>query len=168
MPMLDRSRYLTERNAFMRNESGRIIRRLLAAAALLLGIATAALAMPGAATAATTTDVPGPKTLVANRVELVRTGGITGIPQTWVVDAEHFGEPGARLLALVSTPEYLALKPLYGPKNPCCDFFIYTVTVTYDGGFTKVVRTSELATDEPELLTRVILLTQRIGESPKS
>jgi hypothetical protein len=166
--MLDRSRKTSERNPFMRTEPGRIIRRLLAAAALLLGIAAAALTMPGTATAASTADVPGPKTLVANRVELVRTGGFTGIPQTWVVDAEHFGEDGARLLRLVSTPDYLALRPLYGTKNPCCDFFIYTVTVTYDGGFTKVVRTSELATDEPELLTKVIALTQLIGESPKS
>jgi hypothetical protein len=149
----------------MRTEPGRIIRRLLAAAALLLGIATAALATPGAATAA---DVPGPKTLVANQVELVRTGGFTGIPETWIVDDQHFGEDGLRLLRLVSTPEYLALKPVYGPKNPCCDFFIYTVTVTYDGGHTKTVQTSELATDEPELLTRVILLTQHIGSSPES
>jgi hypothetical protein len=143
----------------------RNIRRLLAATALLFGIATAALVLPQAATAA---DVPGPKTPVANRIELVRTGGITGIPETWVVDAEHFGEDGARLLRTVSTPEFLALKPLYGPKNPCCDFFIYTLTVTYDGGHTKTVRTSELATDEPELLTNVIRLTRVIGESPIS
>lgn len=149
----------------MRTESGRIIRRLLAAAALLFGIATAALVLPQAATAA---DVPGPKTPVANRVELVRTGGFTGIPKTWVVDAEHFGEDGARLLRTVATPEFLALKPLYGPKNPCCDFFVYTLTVTYDGGHTKTVRTSELATDVPPLLTNVIALTQRIGDSPVS
>ena len=96
----------------------------------------------------------------------MRTGGITGVPKTWTVDAEHFGEDGARLLRLVSTPEYLALKPLYGPKNPCCDFFIYTVTVTYDGGHTKTVRTSELATDTPEILSNVIALTQRIGTPP--
>lgn len=149
----------------MRNEPGRAIRRLLAAAALLLGIASAALMMPGAATAAT---VPPPKTPVANQVQLVRTGGITGVPQTWTVDAEHFGDDGARLLALVSTPEYLALNPIYGPKNPCCDFFVYTVTVTYDGGHTKVVKTSDLADDEPEILTNVIRLTQKIGSNPRS
>ena len=149
----------------MRTEPGRTIRRLLAAAALLLGVATAALAAPGAATAA---DVPGPKTVRANLVELVRTGGITGIPQTWIVDDQHFGEDGLRLMRLVSTPEYLALKPLYGPKNPCCDFFVYTVTVTYDGGHTKTVQTSELATDTPEILSKVIVLTQHIGANPKS
>lgn len=143
----------------------RIIRRLLAATALLFGIATAALVLPQAATAA---DVPGPKTPVANRVELVRTGGITGQPTTWTVDAAHFGEDGARLLRTVSTPDFLALKPLYGPKNPCCDFFVYTLTVTYDGGHTKTVQTSELATDVPELLTNVIRLTVLIAENPIS
>jgi hypothetical protein len=148
----------------MRTESGRIIRRVLAAAALLFGITAAVLVLPQAATA----DVPPPKTLVANRVELVRTGGITGVPKTWVVDAEHFGEDGARLLHTVSTPEFLALRPVYGPKNPCCDFFVFTLTVTYDGGHTKTVRTSELATDEPELLTDVIRLTVAIGSNPIS
>lgn len=141
-----------------------LIRRLLATTALLLGVSTVLMA-PVAAAAS---DVPGPKTLVANRVELVRTGGITGIPKTWTVDAEHFGEDGARLLRLVSTPEYVALKDLYGPKNPCCDFFVYTVTVTYDGGHTKVVKTSDLATDVPEILSNVIQLTQHIGSSPVS
>lgn len=143
----------------------RTMRRLLAATALLFGIATAALVLPQAATAA---DVPGPKTPVANRVELVRTGGITGTPKTWVVDNAHFGEDGARLLRTVSTPEFLALKPLYGPQNPCCDFFVYTLTVTYNGGHTKTVKTSELATDQPELLTNVIRLTIRIAENPIS
>jgi len=149
----------------MRTETGRVIRRLLAAAALLFGIATAALVLPQAATAA---DVPGPKTQVANRIELVRTGGFTGIPKTWVVDAEHFGEDGARLLRTVSKPEFLALNDHYGPKNPCCDFFEYTLTVTYDSGHKKTVTTSELATDQPEILTNVLALTQRIGESPQS
>jgi hypothetical protein len=149
----------------MRTETGRVLRRVLAAAALLFGIATAALVLPQAATAA---DVPGPKTPVANRIELVRTGGFTGIPKTWVVDAEHFGENGARLLRTVSSPEFLALDAHYGPKNPCCDFFVYTLTVTYDGGHTKTITTSELATDQPDLLTKVLELTQRIGESPVS
>jgi hypothetical protein len=149
----------------MRTESGRIIRRLLVAAALLFGIATAALVLPQAATAA---DVPGPKTPVANRIELVRTGGVTGETKTWVVDAWHFGEDGARLLRTVSTPEFLALKPVYGPKNPCCDFFVFTLTVTYDGGHTKTVQTSELATDQPELLTNVMRLTVTIAENPIS
>jgi hypothetical protein len=129
---------------------------------LLLGLTTAALVLPGAATAA---EVPPPKTLVANRVELVRTGGVTGVPVTFTVDAEHFGENGARLLRLVSTPEFLALAPVYGPKNPCCDFFLYTLTVTYDGGHTKTVFTSEAAVDVPEILSTVIRLTERIGSS---
>ena len=86
----------------------------------------------------------------------------------FTVDAEHFGEDGARLLRLVSKPEFLALKPRYGPENPCCDFFIYTVTVTYDGGHTKTVRTSEVAEDTPEILWNVILLTERIGSSAVS
>jgi hypothetical protein len=163
--MLDRSPQLSEGILSMRNDPGRLIRRLLAAAALLLGIGTAALVLPAAASAA---DVPPPKTLNATQVQLVRTGGVTGVPQTWTVDAGHFGEDGARLLALVSTPEFLALDPLYGPKNPCCDFFVFTVTVTYDNGTTRTVRTSDLAEDVPEILTTVIQLTQRIGGRPVS
>jgi hypothetical protein len=149
----------------MRTDPVRIIRRLLAGAALLLGLATAAMALPQAATAA---SVPPPKTPVANRVELQRTGGVTGVPATFTVDAEHFGEDGARLLRLVSSPEFMALKPSYGPTNPCCDFFEYTVTVTYNGGGTKTVFTSEAAIDTPEILSNVIALTGRIGSSPVS
>jgi hypothetical protein len=141
------------------------INGLLAAAALLLGLATAALVLPGAAMAA---EVPPPKLPVAYTVELVRAGGPTGVPVTFTVDAQHFGEDGARLLRLVSTPEFLALKPIYGPKNPCCDFFTYTLTVTYNGGNTKTVFTSELAEDVPEILSNVIQLTERIGSSPVS
>src|SRR5690348_2161818 len=131
----------------MRTDPVRIIRRLLAGAALLLGLATVAMVLPQAASA----GVPPPKTPVANRVELQRTGGVTGVPATFTVDAEHFGEDGARLLRLVSSPEFLALKPAYGPMNPCCDFFEYTVTVTYNGGGTKTVFTSEAAEDTPEI-----------------
>jgi hypothetical protein len=149
----------------MRTDPVRIIRRLLAGAALLLGLVTVAMVLPQAASAST---VPPPKTPVANRVELLRTGGVTGIPTTFVVDAEHFGEDGARLLRVVSSPEFMALKPSYGPTNPCCDFFEYTVTVTYNGGHTKTVFTSEAALDTPEILSNVIELTERIGSSPVS
>ena len=151
----------------MRTDPIRIIRRLLAGAALLLGLATAAMVLPQAATASSA-NVPPPKTPVANRVELLRTGGVTGVPATFIVDAEHFGEDGARLLRLVSSPEFLVLKPSYGPTNPCCDFFEYTVTVTYNGGHTKTVFTSEAAEDTPEILRNVIELTERIGSSPVS
>jgi hypothetical protein len=143
----------------------RTIKALLAAAALLFGLTTAALVLPAAATAA---EVPPPKLPVANRVELVRAGGPTGVPVTFTVDAAHFGSDGVRLLRLVSKPEFLALKPIYGPKNPCCDFFTYTVTVTYDNGTTKTVFTSELAEDAPEILGNVIELTELIGSSPES
>jgi hypothetical protein len=146
----------------MPTQPARAIRRLLAAALLLLGLTTAALVLPGAATAA---EVSRPSTPVANRVELLRTGGFTGVPVTFTVDAEHFGDEGARLLRLVSTPEFLALAPSYGPKNPCCDFFLYTLTVTYDGGRTKTVFTSDAAEDAPEILFTVIRLTERIGST---
>jgi hypothetical protein len=140
------------------------IKGLLAAAALLFGLTTAALVLPAAATA----EVPPPKLPVANRVELVRAGGPTGVPVTFTVDAEHFGANGVRLLRLVSKPEFLALDPSYGPLNPCCDFFTYTVTVTYDSGVTKTVFTSEAADDVPAILGNVIQLTQQIGSAGTS
>lgn len=139
--------------------SVRTIRRLLAGALLLLGLAAATLMQPSAATA----DVAPSTAPVANRIELLRTGGITGVPVTFTVEAGNVGDEGARLLRLVATPEFLALAPRYGPKNPCCDFFLYTLTVTYDGGATKTVFTSDLAEDAPEILFTVIRLTERIG-----
>ena len=141
-------------------QSVRTIRRLLVAALLLFGLAAAALTQPGAATAA---GAAPPTTPVANRVELLRTGGFTGVPVTFTVDAGQVGHDGAQLLRLVATPEFLALAPRYGPKNPCCDFFLYTLTVTYDGGTTKTVLTSDAAEDAPEILSTVIRLTERIG-----
>jgi hypothetical protein len=96
-------------------------------------------------------------------VDLVRSGGVIGVPVTFTVDAAHFGEEGARLMRMVSSPEFLALKPVYGPTNPCCDFFEYTLTVTYNGGNTRTVVTSEIAEDVPDILIDAIRLTERIG-----
>jgi hypothetical protein len=146
----------------MQSRSTSTIRRLLVAAAVLIGFGTAALVLPSAATA----DVPSPSP-VANRVELLREGGITGVPVTFTVDATDPGEDAARLLGLVATPEFLALEPRYGPKNPCCDFFLYTLTVSYNGGRTKTVFTSDAAEDAPEILFTVIRLTERIGSTGK-
>jgi len=141
-----------------------MIRRTLVALALLLGLTTAALAIPAVATAADSTTTP-----VATRVNLLREGGITGIPVKYVVtDADPQSPEVRRLLAAVATPEFLALDPVYGPKNPCCDFFTYTLRVTYVGGRVKTVFTSELAEDQPALLTAVIQLTQKIGATDAS
>jgi hypothetical protein len=142
-------------------QSVRTIRRLLAGALLLLGLAATVLMQPGAAAAAD----PAPTTPVANRIELLRTGGVTGVPVTFTVEAGNVGDDGAKLLRLVATPEFLALAPSYGPKNPCCDFFIYTLTVTYDGGATKTVFTSDAAEDAPAILFTVIRTTERIGST---
>src|SRR5262249_10911393 len=144
-----------ERIPVMRTRSIPTARRLLVAAAVLLGLTTAVLVLPSAATAA---EVPATAP-VANRVELLRTGGVINLPVTFTVDATNAGEDSARLLALVSTPEFLALAPIYGPKNPCCDFFRYTLTVTYNGGGTKRVFTSDAAEDAPAILFTVIRLT---------
>jgi hypothetical protein len=150
-----------ERIAVMQTRSTSTIGRLLVAAAVLLGFVTAASLLPSAATAADVrSTVP-----VANRVELLRTGGITGVPVTFTVDAMNTAEDSARLLALVSTPEFLALAPVYGPKNPCCDFFLYTLTVTYNGGGTKRVFTSDAAEVAPAILLTVIRLTERVGST---
>jgi hypothetical protein len=148
----------------MRTQSGRTIRRLFAALALLFGLAAAALVLPSAATAA---EVPPPKTPVATSITMVRTGGITGVPAKFFVDASN-GPEGIRLLHLTSTPEFLALDPFYGPKNPCCDFFVYHLLVRYDSGDTKTVVTSDAAEDVPEILTKVIRLTEFIGATDAS
>ncbi|GIJ44960.1 hypothetical protein Val02_18460 [Virgisporangium aliadipatigenens] len=134
-----------------------MFRRMFVALALVLGIAATALATP--ATAATAeTQAP-----VATRVDLLRQGGIIGIPVKWHVTDADTSPEAVRLLNAVATPEFLALKPIYGPENPCCDFFTYTLRVTYSDGRVKRVFTSDLAEDVPPLLTAVIRLTQKIG-----
>jgi hypothetical protein len=140
-------------------KSMRSIRRTFVALAMMLGMSAAALAAPAVATAATPSVPP-----VATSVDLVRAGGFTGVPVKWhVSDADPQSDEVRRLLDAVATPEFLALQPVYGPKNPCCDFFTYTLRVTYVGGRVKTVFTSELAEDEPALLTAVIHLTQKVG-----
>jgi len=68
--------------------------------------------------------------------------------------------PAWTALALASTPQYRWLKPSYLPADPCCDGFSYEVTVRYQRGSTKVVRTMDGAS-APKLLWQVIRLTQR-------
>jgi hypothetical protein len=142
----------------MYSETARPLRRLAAAFALLLGLAIAGLTAP----AAVADTVPGPKSLVAFRVVLERTGGVTGQPQTIVVDAGGAHPDIPRLLRLVSSPEFLALDPSYLPKDTCCDFFFYRVTVTYINDAKKSVLTMEGAT-APAVLWNAIHLTYAIG-----
>ena len=137
-------------------------RRWLAAALLVLGLAATALLRPAVAAAEVV-----PTTPAAQQVEVLRTGGIINVPRTFTVRAGFPGDEAARLMRLVTTPEFLALKPQYGPRNPCCDFFIYKLTVTYEGGTTKTVSTSDATVDAPEILFLVIRLTEVLSTAAR-
>jgi len=100
--------------------------------------------------------VPG----FAYQIQLDRTGGIAGRHDRYVVGWFTPSRPAWTALALASTPRYRWLKPSYLPADPCCDRFSYEVTVRYQRGSTKVVRTMDGAS-APKLLWQVIRLTQR-------
>jgi hypothetical protein len=134
------------------------MRRLAVLLGLLFGLAVVGLAAP----AASADTVPGPKTLVASRVVLERTGGPTGQVFTVVVDAGGAHPDTPRLLRLTSSAEFLALKPSYLPADTCCDFYFYKVTVTYTNDVKKSVLTMEGA-EAPDVLRDVIGLALSIG-----
>jgi hypothetical protein len=66
--------------------------------------------------------------------------------------------PNRPALALASTPQYRRLKSEYLPADPCCDRSSYEVTVRYQRGPAKVVRTMDGAA-ATKLLWQVSRLT---------
>ena len=96
----------------------------------------------------------------AYSIQVDRTGGIAGRHDRYVVSRLTPNRPARTALALAGTPRYRWLKPSYLPADPCCDRFSYEVTVRYQRGPTKVVRTMD-GGSAPKLLWQVIRLTQR-------
>jgi len=118
--------------------------------------ATAAPAADGVAAAAASAQT-------AQSIVLRRTGGLIGVDDTFTVLAGNPSPRAPQLFELVGSDAFLALAPVYGPSNPCCDVFSYRLTVRYTDGTTKSVFTSDLAFTAPAILRQVIALTASIG-----
>ncbi|MFD1373029.1 hypothetical protein [Actinoplanes sichuanensis] len=127
-----------------------IIRTSLAALVASCAVATITPAAP--ATAAP---------VLASSITLDRSGGFTGRHDTFVVTgATPNGRPALRM---VSTRQFLRLRGSYQPKNPCCDRYVYELTVTYRNGFHKKVSTVQGTPGVPQILWDVIGEVERVG-----
>lgn len=138
------------------------LRAFMAAMALLLGLGAATVLAAGTASAGTASADAATAAKTADFIQLRRTGGIIGVDETYQVTPSNPSPETPHLLALAGSDEFLALDPVYGPKNPCCDFFIYRLSVHYTDGTTKSVFASD-AVDLPAVLNEVISLTVQIG-----
>lgn len=101
----------------------------------------------------------------AQRVDLVRSGGVAGQTVRLFIDPTNTAPNAVLALQLAATAQFRALAPDYPPANPCCDRFRYDVTVTYPDDARKAVRYWSHV-DAPQVLLDVIRLTERNGRSP--
>ena len=73
----------------------------------------------------------------ATSVTVRRTGGIAGVDDTWTVKADKPGDLSSHaadeVLRIASSPAFQGIDPAK-PTHMCCDFFSYTVTVSYSDG----------------------------------
>jgi hypothetical protein len=138
------------------------LRAFAVAVTLLLGLGAATVLAAGTASADTAVAAK-----TADSIQLRRTGGFLGVDETYQVTPGNPSPETPHLLALAGNDEFLALDPVYGPKDPCCDFFIYRLSVHYTDGTTKSVLASD-AVDLPAVLNEVIGLTIQIGTTAGS
>jgi hypothetical protein len=131
---------------------------MTATIAAVAGIGVAALlVMPSAVQAA-----PAPAAPIAQRIDLVRSGGFIGATTGFVIDATNTNRGALQALKIASDAEYRALGPIYKPASVCCDLFKYNVTVAYSDGSVKTVLTWDGA-KRPQALSDVIALTVANG-----
>ncbi|HEX5201996.1 MAG TPA: hypothetical protein VFW27_18870 [Actinoplanes sp.] len=117
-------------------------------------------ALAPAAPAAATSAAAASARAQATRIEVDREGGFAGRHDSYVVDRWTHG--GRRPLRMAGSRAFLRLRGSYGRLNACCDLFSYRVTVTYRGGWQKVVSTIQGA-PAPRILWDVIADVQRAG-----
>jgi emfourin len=101
----------------------------------------------------------------ASTIVLERSGGFAGRQESFLVDRTTVG--GERALRLAARPEFRRLRGSYQPANPCCDRFLYELTVTYRDGRHQTVSTVQGGT-APRILWDVIAEVQRVGARPVS
>jgi hypothetical protein len=105
---------------------------------------------------------PVPEAPAVKRVDLVRSGGITGRTTRFVIDDANPADGAQDARDLASGAEFRALSTSYKPRRFCCDLFQYDLAVSYSDGSTKRVVTWSGAT-APDVLWVVLSLTQKYG-----
>ena len=141
----------------------RLIATLIAAAALALtgcGSEDSDLVGdPGSTGDSSPTEQPDPEPTVQS-VTLTRSGGIAGVHETWQVGP---ADAGHRAVFEAASKEALEDADTGAGKTPpCCDFFQYTVVVSYSDGDTATYRMYDGGTADPALdrLVDVVLETE--------
>ncbi|MFI5894382.1 hypothetical protein ACIA5D_30205 [Actinoplanes sp. NPDC051513] len=132
----------------------KVIRTLFTVCAI--AVLTPAVASPAQATS----PAQAKSAAQATRIVLDREGGFAGLRNSYVVD--RWTDGGRRPLRMAGSNAFLRLRGSYQPANPCCDLFAYRLTVTYRGGWQKVVSTVQ-GTAAPSILWDVIADVQRVG-----
>jgi hypothetical protein len=94
----------------------------------------------------------------ATSVTVHRTGGIAGTTDSWTVKAGKPGDLSPRaaedVLRIASSPAFKAIDATK-PKQVCCDFFNYAVTVHYSDGSQLQLHTND-SSPQPAPLTRLL------------
>ena len=122
------------------------------ATTLAVACAIAGLTPAGPATA----GPPAPATAIV----VERAGGFAGTRDSFVVDRSTAG--GRPPLRMAGSLAFRRLRGSYQPVNPCCDRYLYRVTVTYRGGRRKTVSTVQ-GTTAPRILWTLIAEVERVG-----
>lgn len=99
-----------------------------------------------------------------------RSGGFGGFDETWSIYADgrvqHTGRGAGQsgqltpdrvngLIAAIRSIDLTSIKDSYVGLNPCCDRFIYELTITLDGK-TKSIETIDAAEGEPATVTQLL------------
>jgi len=113
----------------------------------------------------TTEDVTAPEpgetgsTAIERAVDSVtvhQSGGLAGVRRTWQVNAgasnaeRVFDAAGANGMTAAATDASVA------PTVPCCDFFVYDITIRYSDGRALRVRTSDAERRPDPAVTRLL------------
>jgi hypothetical protein len=139
------------------------VTRTIATLALLAGLAacgtadTSGTANPGSPSDSTTPVATPPHDFAqAKAVTLVRSGGIRGGTDTWRFAADQPPPNGfskadlAAILTAAADPD-LKSQTESSPGNPCCDRYLYRVTVTWPDGTSRTFATVDGESRTPEL-----------------
>lgn len=102
-------------------------------------------------------------------------GGIAGISEKWTIylDGQVVSEEGSRrlvtteqvteLLSQVEAKGFFELNDRYVPFDTCCDRFLYTISVQYNGKYHQVTML-EATPDTPQSVWDILAAVQRLIE----
>jgi hypothetical protein len=149
-----------------RTDMRRLIATLIAAAALTLAgcgsedAEPASGGEPDSTSGDTDPTTPSDQEPTVQSVSLTRTGGIAGVDESWRVGPDDAGHRAVFRAASKEALDDAATGVV--KKPPCCDFFQYTVVVSYTDGDSATYRAYDGGTSDPALdrLVAAVLQTE--------